>query len=35
MNSLFSDKFDRVLVNDDLELATLELVKTVEQFLKS
>jgi guanylate kinase len=31
----FSDKFDRVLVNDDLELATLELVKTVEQFLKS
>lgn len=31
----FSDKFDRILINDDLELATLELVKTVEQFLNS
>jgi len=29
----FADKFDTIIVNDDLETATVDLLKTVEQFL--
>lgn len=31
----FADRFDRIIINDDLETAALELQKTVEQFLTS
>jgi guanylate kinase len=31
----FSDKFDRIIINDDLEKAVAEAIQTVSQFLKS